>query len=80
MTEYLYDGKKLVEIDEVRLHELEEASKQLYPEIDPFFIHLVCAEQVMYEAGYEMNEEEVKELYNKAQEQMKIKEYHFKVE
>ena len=34
----------------------------------------------MYEAGYEMNEEEVQELYNKAQEQMKTKEYCFKVE
>jgi hypothetical protein len=75
-----FEGKNLVEVDEDRLHELVEASKQLYPEIDPFFIHLVCAEQVMYEAGYEMNEEEVQELYNKAQEQMKTKEYCFKVE
>ena len=70
----------LIEVDEDRLNELVEASKQLYPEIDPFFIHLACAEQVMFEAGFEMNDEEVQELYNKAQEQMKTKEYFFKVE
>ena len=70
----------LIEIDEDRLNELVETSKQLCPEIDPFFIHLVCAEQVMFEAGYEMDEKEVQELYNKAQEQMKTKEYFFKIE
>ena len=70
----------LIDVDEDRLNELVEASKQLYPEIDPFFIHLVCSEQVMYEAGYEIDEKEVQELYNKAQEQMKTKEYFFDVE
>jgi hypothetical protein len=70
----------LVQIDEDRLNELMEISKQLYPEIDPFFIHMVCVEQVMHENGYEFNEDEYKEMYNKAQEENKNKEYYFNVE
>ena len=75
-----FQDKPLVEINEDRLNELVEASKVLYPDIDPFFIDLICTEQVMYEAGYEMSDEEAQEFYNKAQEQMKTKEYYFKVE
>jgi hypothetical protein len=68
------------DIDEARLNELFELSKQLYPEMDPFFIHMVCVEQVLHEAGYDFKEEDFQELYNKAQEQMKTKEFYFKVE
>ena len=70
----------LIEIDEVRLNELMEISKQLYPEIDPYFIHIVCVEQVMHESGHEINEEEFKEMYKKALEEREKTDYYFKVE
>jgi hypothetical protein len=70
----------LIEIDEDRLNELMEISKQLYPEIDPYFIHMVCVEQVMHESGYELKEEEFQEMYKKALEERQKTDYYFKVE
>ena len=70
----------LIQIDEERLNQLIELSKIHYPDIDPYFIHMVRVEQLMYENGHEIDRELANEMYNKAQEQMKNKEFYFKVE
>lgn len=74
------DKIEINDSNELRLNELKEMSQQLYPDIDPFFIHMVCVEQIMFENGCEINEDDVRESYKKAQEQMNIKEFHFNVE
>jgi hypothetical protein len=70
----------LIPIDEERLKELMDISKSLYPEIDPYFIHMVCVEQLMFEAGHEISDDDFKEMYDKAKEAMKKDEYYFTVE
>jgi hypothetical protein len=73
-------SKNLIDIDEDRLNELMQLAKQYYPDVPEYFVHAVAVEQCMIEAGYEPDEELANELYRMAQEELKNKEYNFKVE
>ena len=69
----------LIEIDNERFDELYNLAKAMHPNVADYFIHLICNEQCVFEAGYE-NEAIANELYEKAQEQLKVNEYYFNVE
>lgn len=71
---------KLIDIDENRLNDLIQLAQQYYPDVPEYFIHCVAVEQVMMESGQEPDEEFAKELYRKAQEELKNTEYYIKVE
>ena len=73
-------SKNLIDIDEDRLNELMQLAKQYYPDVPEYFVHGIAVEQCMIEAGHEPDEELANELYRMAQEELKNKEYNFKVE
>jgi len=76
----LTQEKPLFEVDEERLNELIQLSKQFYPNVPEYFIHGICNEQCMIEQGYEPDEALADELYKKAQEELKKTEYNIKIE
>ena len=78
--EILTQEKPLFEVDENRLNDLMQISRQLYPTVPEWFILGICNEQVMYEQGYEPDETVANDLYQKAQEELKTTEYYIKVE
>lgn len=71
---------KLIDIDDDRLNDLIQLAKQYYPDVPESFIFGVAVEQVMIEAGHEPDEEMAKELYKKAQEELKNTEYNITIE
>jgi hypothetical protein len=75
----LTDEKPLFEVDEERLNELIQLSKQFYPNVPEYFIHGICNEQCMIEQGYEPDEALADELYKKAQEELKKTEYNIEI-
>ena len=76
----LTQEKPLFEVDEDRLNELMQLSRQFYPHIPEWFLHGVCNEQCMFEQGYEPDETVANDLYQKAQDELKKTEYYFNVE
>jgi hypothetical protein len=80
MENLTVDNRELHAVDEERLNQLMELLKQEYPDLDPYFVHMISLDQVMFEKGYTVDPEQAAELYNKAQEQMKINEFCFNVE
>lgn len=70
---------ELIEIDNERFDELYNLAKSLHPNVQDYFIHLICNEQCVFEAGHE-NQELADELYNKAKDELKINEYYFNIE
>ena len=76
----LTQEKPLFEVDEERLNELIQLSKQFYPNVPEYFIYGICNEQCMIEQGYEPDEALADELYKKAQEELKKTEYNIKIE
>jgi hypothetical protein len=73
-------SKNLIDIDEDRLNELMQLAKQYYPDVPEYFVHAVAVEQCMIEKGHLPDEKLANELYRMAQEELKNKEYNFKVE
>jgi hypothetical protein len=69
----------LIEIDNERFDELYNLAKTMHPNVADYFIHLICNEQCVFEAGHE-NQELADELYEKAKDELKINEYYFNVE
>ena len=69
----------LIEIDNDRYDELYNLARQLYPNVADYFIHLICNEQCVLEAGHE-NKELADELYQRAKNESKTNEYYFNVE
>lgn len=69
----------LIEIDNERFDELYNLAKAIHPNVADYFIHLICNEQCLFEAGHE-NQELADELYEKAKDELKINEYYFNVE
>jgi hypothetical protein len=69
----------LIEIDNKLFDELYNLAKAIHPNVADYFIHLMCNEQCVLEAGYE-NQELADELYEKAKDELKINEYYFNVE
>ena len=76
----LTEEKPLFEVDEDRLNELMQLSRQFYPHIPEWFLHGVCNEQCMIEQGYQIDETKAEELYKSNQEELKKTEYYFNVE
>ena len=76
----LTEEKPLFEVDENRMNELMQLSRQFYPNVPEWFVHGICNEQCMIEQGYEIDESEAYELYKTAQEELKTTEYYFNVE
>ena len=76
----LTEEKQLFEVDENRLNDLMQLSRQFYPHIPEWFLHGVCTEQCMIEQGYEPDETVANDLYQKAQDELKKTEYYFNVE
>jgi hypothetical protein len=76
----LTEEKPLFEVDEDRLNELMQLSRQFYPHIPEWFLHGVCTEQCMIEKGYEPDQALADELYQKSQDELKKTEYYFNVE
>jgi hypothetical protein len=74
------EEKPLFEVDEDRLNELMQLSRQFYPNVPEWFIHTICNEQCMIEQGYEIDEAKAEELYKSSQEELKKTEYYFNVE
>ena len=73
------EGSNLIDVDEDRLNELIQLAKHFYPDVPDYFIHGVAVEEVMIEAGHEPDEEMAKELYKKAQEELKNTEYNITI-
>ena len=71
--------ENLIEIDNERFDELYNLAKAMHPNVADYFIHLICNEQCVFEAGHE-NKELADELYEKAKDELKINEYYFNVE
>ena len=69
----------LIEIDNERFDQLYNLAKTLHPNVADYFIHLICNEQCVFEAGHE-NKELADELYEKAKDELKKNEYYFNVE
>ena len=69
----------LLEIDNERFDDLYNLAKAILPNVADYFIHLICNEQCVFEAGHE-NKELADELYEKAKDELKINEYYFNVE
>ena len=76
----LTEENPLIEVDEDRLNQLMQLSRQFYPNVPEWFIHTICNEQCMIEQGYEIDVEKAEELYKTAQEELKKTEYYFNVE
>ena len=72
--------KPLFEVDEDRMEQLMQLSRQFYPNVPEWFIHTICNEQCMIEQGYEIDEAKAEELYKSNQEELKKTEYYFNVE
>ena len=70
----------LIEIDNDRYEELYNLAKAMHPNVADYLIHLICNEQCVLESGHEINQELADELYEKAQEQLKINEYYFNIQ
>ena len=62
-------SENLIEIDNERFDDLYNLAKAIHPNVQDYFIHLICNEQCAFEAGYE-----------KAKDELKINEYYFNVE
>jgi hypothetical protein len=78
--DYQRADKPLFEVDEDRLNQLIQLSRQFYPNVPEWFIHTICNEQCMIEQGYEIDEAKAEELYKSSQEELKKTEYYFNVE
>ncbi len=78
--EILTQEKPLFEVDDNRLNELMQLSRQFYPNVPEWFVHEICNEQCMLEQGYEPDQELADKLYKDAQEELKKTEYYFNVE
>ena len=74
------EEKPLFEVDENRLNELMQLSRQFYPNVPEWFVHGICNEQCMIEQGYEPDQALADKLYKDAQEELKTTEYYIKVE
>lgn len=71
----------LIEIDQERFDQLYNLAKAMHPNVADYFLHLICNEQCVFEAGYENEATAIAdELYQKAQEELKVNEYYFNVE
>ena len=62
----------MVEVDNNRLIALMEASKMEYPDIDPYIIWVYSMDYLLNEQGVYGDENIAKELYEKAQGELKF--------
>jgi hypothetical protein len=62
----------MVEVDNDRLTALMEASKMEYPDIDPYIIWVYSMDYLLNEQGVYGDENIAKELYEKAQGELKF--------
>jgi hypothetical protein len=62
----------MVEVDNDRLIALMEASKMEYPDIDPYIIWVYSMDYLLNEQGIYGDENIAKELYEKAQGELKF--------
>jgi hypothetical protein len=62
----------MVEVDNDRLTALMEASKMEYPDIDPYIIWVYSMDYLLNEQGIYGDENIAKELYEKAQGELKF--------
>jgi hypothetical protein len=46
-------SENLIEIDNERFDDLYNLAKAMHPNVQDYFIHLICNEQCSFEAGYE---------------------------
>lgn len=58
----------MVDIDNERLTQLIEASKNEFPDIDPFFIWVYSMDYLLNEKGIYGDEVEAEKLYKQAQD------------
>ena len=62
----------MVEIDNDRLTQLIEVSKQEYPDIDPFIIWVYSMDHLLNEQGIYGDEKEGQKLYEQARGELKF--------
>jgi len=62
----------MVEIDNDRLTQLIEVSKQKYPDIDPFIIWVYSMDYLLNEQGIYGDKIEAQKLYDQAQGELKF--------